>query len=871
MRVAFLGDAVEARQYLGKAQQELFRLKQRMALRGDTQGVFRHQITPNVFCSGYVLPNGIEAINIIATPVEVETKVPVKVDYDFIKFPIYEFATGGFDEYALSPVVATGVSLEYRGPIPRPGVVNDPADSKLMPQTLFSQTFTPAEDEPHPWRFVSPGYFFARDGSEADFFQTFLSYQFQGVHEAVSWPNNNVSGVVHSAWGMTLGRMNTVGLCDALHGDGGTKSQNAIYHGQHQFFSPDIASLVSTYDTNYVILDGRGTMDYTDDDAGVFSVPQFDRLFDIPPVYYQRGSTPLGGIGPYLDDYTWYRHAAMITSNLGNKFFVLADNKGGFFFYRAKAYWNDPVVLAACVDQPGFPGVKAPASTAVAYRRVVPTYPIWVTLPADGVATPLQWWNWQFNKDASKAVTVAMNSTARPKWFHHADVDDPITAEKPAWWEDWFVDPGVVPPNDNVLLFDQVKKGTPCRKDLPGLVEMSIALTESGPGDLDFTVTVSLLYDDYFGDTGTYWVDAGYAYPGLSVPEGSLITAEIECYRGVERWFHKRDPMTGSFSDGAADGSDYDGNNAWLDIDRFGSSWVVKHGGNELAREVLQYNSQIISWLPTFTPGWFDVVPYWTLNNTGRYWLSQKILRLSVTPGFAISQVKGMFIASGPTYGYGNWFDHTISDTKYDAEIVSADLRSLSYVMRQQRTEWPSFAGELTKTLQHKVVAFGKEQVLPSPGKTKRVALIVATGWRDSSSEDVVAYRVGGVSILPYAPFVMPTKPAAQIPMDKDVHEQLFTTVGLSRLPCYSHHEIRTTPAGDWSVWVNDADTGVADVVSTKVAGPTKQTTHLDIFNKAYSMTLEAGYYGTTSGTFGYRNLGGFGLSRNWLPRISLR
>lgn len=779
---------------------------------------------------------------------------------------IYEFATGAFDEVAQGFVDTSGLRL----------------DSARAPLPLFSMTFDPPVPPLTPqWRDVAPGYTFARDGTETQFFDDFLSFQPQGVNEAVWWKDNKMSSCVHSAWGMPLGRMNTAGLCDALHSDGGTKGQCTIYFGQTGFYKADIATDITTYLTTYAALDPRGYQWYTSDEVGTTAVPQYDRLFDIPPVYYQKGAAPLGGIGPYRDDYTWYRHGALVASNLGNKFFVVADSKGGFMFYRAKAYWADPVVVAACVDQPGFPGTKAPASTEVLYQRVVPSYPAWVTLPADGVATPLQWWNWQFNKDASKAVTVALNSTNRAKWFHHASVDDPTIPSNPAWWEDWFVDPagftGVPAWNvmtDEDLYFNVANKGTACRKDLPGLVEVSITVTETGPGDLDFTPSVVVTQSDYFGDTGTYWVDAGYAYPGLSVAEDALVTAEIECYRSTEHWFH----LSSAGPVGAVDGSDYVPVSAWIHIPDFGSSWVVKSGGVELAREVLQSSAQIVSFLPTFTPNTFGApTAPWVLNNAGRYWHGNSISRLSTAPSRVIAAAKGMFTC-GSTAVRQVWLDETFPlsypQTYYSAEIVAADLRSLSYVVRQEKRVWPGttsgiYATNIAKTVQHKVVAFEEEQTVPAPAGTSRniARMQTFTGWLDSSNEDVRAVRPpsgGDIVDLTYTAFTMPSKPASTYPMDKDLHEQLFTTVGLSRLPHYTHHEIRTTPKGDWSVWATDADTGYLDILAPKGR---PRTTHLAQFNSAFDTSLAADYYGDTSATAGYRNTGGFGLSRNWLPR----
>ena len=774
---------------------------------------------------------------------------------------IYEFATGAFDEVTQDFVVASGAQMSSKG----------------KATALFSMSFaSPVAPATPRWRDVSPSYTFLRDGTETHFFKTFLSYQPQAVHEAVWWPNNSMSAVVHSTWGMPNGRMNTAGQCDALHSDGGTKSHCAEYTGLTSLF-PRFTNLYS-YDMEWY--SGLPFGNVTDvrvlSGVDTVAVAQYDRLFDIPPTYYSTGGVKLGGIGPYRDDYTWYRHGVLIKSNLGNPFFVVADSKGGFMAYRAKAYWADAGVLAACVDQPGFPGTKSPASTAVPYKRVVPDYPAWVTLPTDGVETPLQWWNWQFNKDGSKAVTVAMNSTDRAKWFHHADADDPTKLQNPAWWDGWFVDP-INSDMTSTLLFDEAKKGTACRKDIPGLVEVSIAITETGSGDLDFSVNIEVTQEDYFGDSGRYWVDAAYAFPGVSVAEDSLVTAEIECYRTTEHWFKKVDSGTGAITDGAVDGSDYVPGSEQIDIAGLGAAWVVKSGATELAREVLQDPLPISSFLPYFDRAYYPTPPKPPFLSYARS-LGPKLDRLGTVTDhmpavlIKVTKAKGMFTIGNTAL----WDSRPL--TRQLAEIVASDLRSLSYCVRQEQFSWPSGSdtpsGTPTswyahETIQHKLVAFGSEQTLPGDaGKTRRSRYTSFTGWFDGSNETAFDYDpVGGTETITYEPFTMNAAPSTVYQMDKTLHEQVYTCMALSRLPNYTHHEIRTTPYGDWSVWVVDGDVGFIDMVHSVAGGRTLDTTHLALFNTAFGKSLAVGYYGTVSATSGYRNTGGFGLARNWLPR----
>lgn len=68
MRVSYDGDPVEANRWLGKAAQELARLKQRMATQGLDQGSFQHQLSATAYCTGFVIPGGIEAVHIVCPP-----------------------------------------------------------------------------------------------------------------------------------------------------------------------------------------------------------------------------------------------------------------------------------------------------------------------------------------------------------------------------------------------------------------------------------------------------------------------------------------------------------------------------------------------------------------------------------------------------------------------------------------------------------------------------------------------------------------------------------------------------------------------------------------------------------------------------------
>jgi hypothetical protein len=68
MRLSYEGDLTQAQEWLGKAQQELGRLRSRMSIGEREQGSFAHALSDTAYVYGGILPGGFEWLHIITTP-----------------------------------------------------------------------------------------------------------------------------------------------------------------------------------------------------------------------------------------------------------------------------------------------------------------------------------------------------------------------------------------------------------------------------------------------------------------------------------------------------------------------------------------------------------------------------------------------------------------------------------------------------------------------------------------------------------------------------------------------------------------------------------------------------------------------------------
>jgi hypothetical protein len=85
MRISYEGDLDAAQAYLGKAQQELGRLRTRMESQGVEQGRFQHALADDAYCYGLILPGGIEHLHIVTAPgVEPTSALELRTIPDFL-------------------------------------------------------------------------------------------------------------------------------------------------------------------------------------------------------------------------------------------------------------------------------------------------------------------------------------------------------------------------------------------------------------------------------------------------------------------------------------------------------------------------------------------------------------------------------------------------------------------------------------------------------------------------------------------------------------------------------------------------------------------------------------------------------------------
>ena len=233
---------------------------------------------------------------------------------------------------------------------------------------------------------------------------------------------------------------------------------------------------------------------------------------DVLPTLYTSGGLLSGA--PVLDqEWVYWRHAA-VQSVGSRKFFISTDSYGRFQVYPVKDYTHGGTVAA-----------NVPIG---AYKQFTPPYPGWVTVPDP---TDYRWqvndWLWRFNKDATKCVSVP----------YHSDFSNGFFKTLAGLQFFATILPDVAP---TVALQNAL---VPAHEDTPGLVEFGIAITVTGPNDMDFDVSFTLLRTAYFPDAptsggGRFFFDAAYSLPDVEhaktdpnfIVEDTLITAEVECF-----------------------------------------------------------------------------------------------------------------------------------------------------------------------------------------------------------------------------------------------------------------------------------------------------------------------------------------------------
>jgi hypothetical protein len=206
------------------------------------------------------------------------------------------------------------------------------------------------------------------------------------------------------------------------------------------------------------------------------------RDVSIVPTHFEGPKREMGI--PALEPNVRGRHAAV----QGN-WMIVTDSHGRFHtFPRGKYQDREGVYQYTVPDE--------------LVKTFTPPYPAWVTQPNVLNAAQVEW-VWMFNKDATKAVTVALNRATDGGYIlnplTYGSRAAPVQASDVAQFH----------PNYCVT----------SRNDTPGLLEYGITIDEEGD------MTFDLLTEDYFGISGRWYIDAAYL-----LDDDRLVTAECECY-----------------------------------------------------------------------------------------------------------------------------------------------------------------------------------------------------------------------------------------------------------------------------------------------------------------------------------------------------
>lgn len=236
--------------------------------------------------------------------------------------------------------------------------------------------------------------------------------------------------------------------------------------------------------------------------------PQYSRFFvdamyDVAPAYFSAGATvPLGEIGA-APDADWYKRAAyrvVDSEQYGSRaFIILTDATSKFIAYSLTEFDQS-------LHAPGEPYTLQHIKTNVPpqyARQVTPPLPAWVeqanlvTPARDYPAvdsfglTPNDYiphYVWKFNSSATKAAAVCFTK---------------------------------LPKADN----------TPIQETLPGMVELDLDITLTGPDPQDFEFAVTLARTlDPTQPQPRYPIAVDYAWPVSGQPKDDLILLEGELF-----------------------------------------------------------------------------------------------------------------------------------------------------------------------------------------------------------------------------------------------------------------------------------------------------------------------------------------------------
>ena len=210
---------------------------------------------------------------------------------------------------------------------------------------------------------------------------------------------------------------------------------------------------------------------------------EFYRGINIVPTHFSSRGREMGI--PALEPKVFGRHAAV----QGN-WMIVTDSHGRFHTFPRGKYQ----------DREGFGQYTAPNDLV---RTATPPYPAWVTIPSTSSYAQVEW-VWAFNRDATKAVTVAL----------HRDLDGGYVLNP---YIEGYYRASPVRAADVSQFHPEYCVAS--SNDTPGLLEFGITIDEEGE------ITFELLTEDYFGVSGRWYIDAAYL-----LDDDRLVTAECECY-----------------------------------------------------------------------------------------------------------------------------------------------------------------------------------------------------------------------------------------------------------------------------------------------------------------------------------------------------
>lgn len=769
--------------------------------------------------------------------------------------PVYEFVTSdSIDQYKLYTPGTENLTIfgaiEAHALRVRFGEYKKKVKPKATP--IYSTNLIPGEGQSWTIRAIDepPS---ARLGTRSrGYFKSWASWQVQYLPETQWFYLNGSDQIVMSAFGTTRPTATCIGLGDF-------------------FKSQVVGAINNTYDIAY----------------------------DLMPLTMRVGGTTEGVYGPYLGLWAWPRGGALQVverKEFGKvvetrRFFIMGDNKGRLHVYPAKDYFNDPNVLMQVGYNPpidGLGGFPSTGSTAIQFKTVTPNYPAWVSLADPNTLDVLLWWNWRFNKDGTKAATVAMKEEARPGWYVYND--PAVYSEEDA--SSWLAFPAKAFGDTNDPThpidyphFHTSKKGRLAKAYTPGLIEISITIEITGPGEEDYTVAATVQHQEHYYDSGRYFVDCGYLYNDKrlfdpndlgddnkpkQMPEDTLMASLIDAYYNKninEGWFSRPNtPGSPGFPNRVwdTDPTKFD-ENCFLRC-RVDAAYVVRR--MDIDREVMRFtlarNRDVAegpypnsSALYTFngptgfaSPATREIYPWW-----------------QTTEG---PDAAADFYVNGPNSPNAPYFRGAIN---------KADLRSLSfilfgveqtfidYVHDEVQELW--YAGHRRDSYSHIVVAFGEEKL----NKAINQRVSPPFGFIGSS----VDFSEAG----------NPASPMPEIQQSDrvyfPVHLHTSTFFGGIALDCLGlsyYAPLSTHPDGHCIATIADANLGrnkdraniqaVWDVVSVKQKdGTFYEGSMRDYFNSAFDQQREYVYWaGLNAIGSGVLEAGSFNICGVWLPYL---